>query len=97
MPFFYKDTLNGRYPMISVVKLDDPCFVEITEAEWDVLRQAGNTEDHPYSPYVLNKDAMEAASRAHIPPDGTQIPHPPAPEHPEPASPAQGIIHEENK
>ncbi len=65
MPY-YKDALDGRFPIYSRVPLDDPRFVEITEAEWDVLRQAGNTEDHPYSNYVLNKDLMAEAARAHI-------------------------------
>ena len=60
MPYF-KDTLDGRYPIYSHVPLNDPRFVEITEAEWNVLRQADSTEDHPYSPYILNKELMAAA------------------------------------
>ena len=94
MPY-YKDTLNGKYPAYSAIALNDPAFIEITEAEWNLLRQGESTEDHPYSPYVLNKDAMAAASRDHIPPDGTRLPDPPAPEHPQPDAPVQGIIHEE--
>ena len=96
MPYF-KDTLDGRYPVYSHVPLNDPRFVEITEAEWNVLRQAGNTEYHPYSPYVLNKEAMAAAARDHIPPSGTVLPDPPPPEHPVPDGPVQGVIHEEGK
>ncbi len=94
MPY-YKDDRDGRFPVYSHVPLDDPHFVEITEAEWDVLRQAGSMEDHPYSPYVLNKEAMAAAARGHIPPAGTVLPDPPAPEHPVPDGPVQGVIHEE--
>lgn len=94
MPY-YKDTLNGKFPVFSAVALDDPHFTEITEAEWDVLRQARSTEDHPYSPYVENKDAMEAASKDHLPPDGTHIPDPPPSEHPVPGGSVQGVIHEE--
>ncbi len=96
MPY-YKDQLDGRFPVYSHVPLNDPRFVEITEAEWNVLRQAGSTEDHPYSPYVLNKEAMAAAARDHIPPAGTVLPDPPPPEHPVPAGPVQGVIHEEGK
>lgn len=94
MPY-YKDTLNGKFPVFSSVALDDPRFTEINEAEWDVLRQAGSTEDHPYSPYVLNKDAMVNASKEHIPSDGTHLPDPPPSEHPLPTAPVQGVIHEE--
>ena len=96
MPYL-KDTLDGRFPVYSHVPLNDPRFVEITEAEWDVLRQAGSTENHPYSPYVLNKDMMAAAARDHIPPDGTVLPEPPPAEHPVPGGPVQGVIHEEGK
>lgn len=96
MPY-YKDTLNGKFPAFSAVALDDPRFTEITEAEWDVLRQTESTEDHPYSPYVENKDLMAAAIKEHIPPDGTQLPEPPAPEHPQTDGPVQGVIHEEGQ
>ncbi|MBU6429668.1 MAG: hypothetical protein KGR26_11690 [Cyanobacteria bacterium REEB65] len=96
MPYF-KDALEGRYPVYSHVPLDDPRFIEITEAEWNVLRQAGSTEDHPYSPYVLNKDLMDAAARDHIPPAGSVMPDPPPPEHPLPDGTVQGVIHEEGK
>ena len=96
MPYL-KDTLDGRFPVYSHVPLNDPRFVEITEAEWDVLRRAGGTEDHPYSPYVLNKDMMAAAARDHIPPAGTVLLDPPAPDHPAPAGPVVGVIHEEGK
>ena len=93
MPY-YKDDLTGKFPIFSHVPLNDPRFVEITEAEWNVLRQAGNTEDHPYSPYVLNRDLMAAAARDHIPPAGTVMPDSPPPEQPAPAGPVQGVIEE---
>ena len=96
MPF-YKDVINGRFPMFSHVPLTDPRFVEITEAEWDVLRQAGSTEDHPYSPYVQNRDLMAAAARDHIPPAGTVIPDPPPAEHAVLEGPVAGVIDEEGK
>ncbi|MBO9539690.1 hypothetical protein J7643_03760 [bacterium] len=94
MPY-YKDTLNGKFPLFSAVELDDARFTEISEAEWDGLRQAGSTEDHPYSPYVQNREAMAEATRDHLPPEGIRLPDPPAPEHPLPEGPIQGIIHEE--
>lgn len=94
MPY-YKDTLNGKYPLFSAVELDDPRFTEIPEAEWDQLRQAGSTEDHPYGPYVQNREAMAAASQDHVPPEGTRIPDPLPTEHPLPDGAVQGVIHEE--
>ena len=92
---YYKDAIDGSYPMVSAVPLDDPRFVAITEGEWDVLRQAGSTEDHPYSPYTLNREAMEAASRDHLPPDGAQIADPPPSEQPGSEEPVAGVIDEE--
>lgn len=94
MPY-YKDTLNGKFPLFSAVELDDTRFTEISEAEWDELRRSGSTEDHPYSPYVENRDAMAAASRNHVPPESTCLPDPPPSEHPLPEGPIQGVIHEE--
>ena len=95
MPHYYKDRLNGTFPMYSAVPLNDPRFIEIDAAEWDDLRQRGTTEAHPYSPHVLNREAMEAAARDHIPPVGTQIPDPPPTEHPLAQGAIQGVIHEE--
>ncbi len=94
---YYKDAIDGSYPMVSAVPLDDPRFVAITEGEWDVLRQAGSTEDHPYSLYTLNREAMDAAARDHIPPEGAPIPDPPASEHSPADDPAKGVIDEETR
>lgn len=96
MPY-YKDTLNGLFPVFSAVPLDDGRFVEIAESEWDRLRQAGGSEVHPYSPHVLNREAMAEASRDHVPPVGTRLAEPASPEHPHPESPAEGVIHEEGR
>jgi len=77
---YYKDSIDGTFPMAGAEPINDPRFVEITEAEWDELRQRGGSDAHPCSPHVLNRAAMEAAARDHIPPDGTRLPEPPPPE-----------------
>lgn len=92
---YYKDTLNGKFPIAGVEPIDNPRFVEISETEWLALMASGDTMDHPYSPHVLNKETMEAASLDHIPPNGSVIPDPPPAEHPFPAGPAAGVIDEE--
>lgn len=92
---YYKDSINGTFPMAGVEPIDDPRFVEITEAEWDELRQRGGSETHPYSPHVLNREAMEAATRDHIPPDGTRMPDPPPHEAPQPEGAIEATIDEE--
>jgi len=96
MPY-YKDTLNGLFPMFSAVPLDDVRFVEINESEWDRLRQGDASEDHPYSPYVLNREGMAEASRDHVPPAGTRLLEPASSDHPNPEIPAVGVIHEEGR